>query len=59
MKVNSSEVDMKEQNIDSVKESLLSRYKRLLKSLGLSNEKYKWEFLRDYKSKPDLKYFSE
>ena len=55
MKVNSSEVDMKEQNIDSVKESLLSRYKRLLKSQGLSNEKYKWEFLRDYKGKPDLK----
>ena len=43
-----------DQNTDSVIKSLLIRYKRLVKSQGLSNEKYKWEFLRDFKGKPDL-----
>ena len=34
---------------------LITRYKRLIGSQGLSNEKYKWEFLRDFKGKPYLK----
>ena len=54
LKVNSTEASLKEQNIDSVIENLLTRYKRLIKSQGLSNEKYKWEFLRDFRGKPDL-----
>ena len=33
---------------------LLSDYKTLIKSSGLEQERYKWEFIRDYKGKPDL-----
>ena len=33
---------------------LLQRYKDLIKKDGLSAEKYKWEFLRDYKGKPNF-----
>ena len=34
---------------------LLSRYKGLLKTKGLKDEKEKWELIRDFKGKPDLK----
>ena len=33
---------------------LIQKYKILLKSKGLENEKYKWEFIRDFKGKPDI-----
>lgn len=33
---------------------LLESYKTLIKKNGLSDEKYKWQFIRDYKGKPDL-----
>ncbi len=33
---------------------LIQRYKTLIKSGGLDAEKYKWEFIRDFKGKPDL-----
>jgi hypothetical protein len=33
---------------------LISRYKELIKVKGLSDEKYKWEFLKNNKGKPDF-----
>jgi hypothetical protein len=33
---------------------LLSDYKKVIKSSGLEDEKYKWEIIRDYKGRPDL-----
>jgi hypothetical protein len=33
---------------------LLTRYKKLIQSIGLDSEKYKWEFIKDYKGRPNL-----
>lgn len=33
---------------------LLEQYKVLIREKGLEDEKYKWEFIREYKGKPDL-----
>ena len=44
----------KNKKYDTTVIKLLNRYKQLILSKGLSNEKYKWEFLRDFKGKPDL-----
>lgn len=33
---------------------LIHRYKALIKNDGLDAERYKWEFVRDFKGKPDL-----
>jgi hypothetical protein len=35
-------------------QKLLSDYKKVIKSSGLEDEKYKWEIIRDYKGRPDL-----
>ena len=40
--------------MDKPIKELLQRYKDLIKKDGLSAEKYKWEFLRDYKGKPNF-----
>ena len=33
---------------------LIDNYKKLIKTNGLENEKYKWELIRDYRGKPNL-----
>ena len=40
--------------MDKPIKELLQRYKDLIKKDGLSAEKYKWEFLRNYKGKPNF-----